>query len=609
MNRIRVLDDLTINKIAAGEVIENPASVVKELIENALDAGSTEITIEIAEGGRQLIRITDNGCGMSGDDALLCLERHATSKIHRVEDIETIATMGFRGEAIPSIAAISKFSILTAPNEPKNEKGTYVIVEGGRILSHQPAARSHGTTIEVKSLFYNVPVRRKFQKSPVYDAQEIQKLVGLLAIAHPTVQFECISDKKTVFKTSVSFSDAFLKTLGQRIESVFGKDYYSSLIPIEFKKEAFECIGYLGLPTSHKPNRASQHLFINERLVTSPLISFAIKEGYGTMLPNNRYPIYTLHLRMPGTHLDVNVHPQKKEVRLRNEFDLKQAIIDAVQKGFRKETPSIHHTIEIPPSPSIPPFWGKYPLVSEVSEVSESPSPLFAAEDKWQFTNTPPTILKEKHDEIQLPLAPSTKKPAIIATIFGFCILDSFQLNSKLIVPLPKNEGGLCLLNQQLAYSRIHYEMLKKKSSHSQQIPLLIPLTISLNSHEFQTMQYFADDLNGMGFGLREFGENLYLIDAYPSFLKEKHIESTLRCILADLVDRQFSRKIEKERDEQLALIACKATLPPMQRLSLEEAASLLAQLIGCDVPSECPLGKPTCHYIEPSELIKWFKR
>ena len=387
LRRIRVLSDQTINKIAAGEVIENPASVVKELVENSLDAGATTICVEIQEGGRQLIRISDDGSGMSHDDALLCLERHATSKISEVEDIEALVTMGFRGEAIPSIAAISKFTLLTASRSAQEgnaaDKGTLITVEGGRLISSSPAARSPGTTIEVKSLFFNVPVRRKFQKSPSFDAQEILKMLGFLALAYPTVQFELISDQKTVLKTpSLSSNLSFIDLLNKRLESVLGKEYAAGLIPLTFQHDFCELIGYIGSPTSHKPNRSGQHLFINQRLVVSPLISSAIREGYDTMLPTNRYPTFVLHLRLKGNLLDVNVHPQKKEVRLRQEAQLKETIIHAVQSALRGEQKHFAPLLS-QDNQSVPPFWGSFS-----SSLSPFQNKKFVNEEKWEFETT-----------------------------------------------------------------------------------------------------------------------------------------------------------------------------------------------------------------------------
>lgn len=621
--KIRVLNDHTINKIAAGEVIENPASVVKELVENSIDAGASSICVEIQEGGRQLIRISDDGCGMVADDAILCLERHATSKIREVEDIQVTTTMGFRGEAIPSIAAISKFSLLTAPRveEKSNEKGTLVIVDGGRLLSSTSAARSPGTTIEVKSLFFNVPVRRKFQKSPTFDHQEITKMISLLALANPTIQFELISDQKTVIKTTpYSPALSFPELLYQRIESVLGSEFASSLIPLQFQQSSYELTGYIGSPTSHRPNRKGQYLFINQRSVYSHLISSAFREGYGPMLPNNRHPFFVLHLRMPGTDLDINVHPQKREVRLRQETQLKEVIIQAVQKTLRQKqnifqdvsidedftpqsTPISYPPFSFPKSPSVTEEKWEFRKTSIPNDLpSSTPQPL--SNSFPSHFSPPPSMPQPLVFDIQ------PKAPSVLATLFGYCVLEPFQLQNRLIGSTStKREGGLLLLDQRAAYSRIHYEKLLKRPSSKETQPLLIPLTLHFSPNEFRAMREFAPLLNEMGFGLREFGQETFLIDAYPQFIKEEGLQTCIEQLLHDLIDKQASRELDIHKEAYLALMASKASLPTAKRLSLEEAQELVTHLLACEIPSQCPFGKSTCLYLSPEELAKWFQK
>lgn len=635
-SHIRVLNDQTINKIAAGEVIENPASVVKELVENSLDAGATAIVVEIKEGGRQLIRISDNGCGMSSDDAILCLERHATSKIREVEDIEALLTMGFRGEAIPSIAAISKFTLLTSPRSEgeKKEEGTYLIVEGGKLLTCSSAVRSQGTTIEVKSLFFNVPVRRKFQKSPTFDSQDILKTVGFLALAHPTVEFELISDAKTLLKTPLSLSSlSFHELLGRRMECVLGKEYASSLIPLKFERGAYKLTGYIGSPSAHKPNKTGQHLFINQRLVSSPLVSSTVREGYGTMLPGHRYPLFVLHLHLPGDLLDVNVHPQKKEVRLRQETDLKEMIIQGVQTALRQDKRHLP-AISIEEEISIPPVWAPYG--SPFAQHGRSGA---VEEEKWAFKSIAPSapvdVVEKKIESVATinPLAsplfcPSSVKiqrrssdqtstlgllpnaPRVLMTLVGYCIIEPSQLQSQLIgVSAAKREGGLLILDQRAAYSRVYYEKLLKRSGGQEAQHLLIPLTLQLSAVEFQAMSQYAPLLNQMGFGVREFGQDAFLVDACPSFLKAEQLQGCLHELIQDLVEVQSSRRVQIHKEEQLALAACRASLPSAKQLSLDEAQGLIAQLLACDLSSQCPMGKPTCLYFSPEELAKWFQK
>lgn len=634
ISRIRVLNDQTINKIAAGEVIENPSSVVKELVENSLDAGATNICIEIQEGGRQLIRISDNGSGMSSDDALLCLERHATSKIREVEEIQDLLTMGFRGEALPSIAAISKLTLLTCPQleEGKREEGTFIVVDGGRLISCSSAARSPGTTIEVKSLFFNVPVRRKFQKSPAYDSQEILKILGLLALAYPTVQFEFIDDQKSILKTPLTPSLlSFHELLGRRLDCVLGKEYSSSLLPLKFQQNPYELTGYIGSPSSHKPNRTGQHLFINQRSIFSPLVAAAVREGYDTMLPNHRYPLFVLHLRMPGSLLDVNVHPQKKEVRLRQEFQLKEMIIQAIQTTLRQEQKFLS---SIPPEEIMPtpPFWTPY--ASLLSPSGKQPP---TNEEKWEFQrnglNSQASSVMETPTSFQttagltsmtppsLPLSPPVPPetpllyappltPRILATLLGYCILEPFQLDSKLLGPASnKQEGGLAILDQRAAYSRIHYEKLLKRATPKETQPLFISLTLQLSMSEFQAMREYAPLLNQMGFELREFGEQTFVVDAFPCFLKQDQLQTCLNLLVQDLVEMQTSRRLQMQKEEKIALAACRASLPKTKRLSVEEAQGLIQQLLICDMPTQCPMGKPTCLYLSPEDLAKWFQK
>lgn len=629
LSKIRLLDEQTINKIAAGEVIENPSSVVKELVENAIDAESTTITIEIQEGGRELIRISDNGFGMSKEDALLSLERHATSKIREVEDIEALETMGFRGEAIPSIASISKFSLLTS-NE-LNSTGTLLIAEGGRVLSCTNAARSRGTTIEVKSLFYNVPVRRKFQKSPSFDTQEILKILTLLAFANPKINFELISDQKTLLSTPhLPDQSTFHDCLSKQIEHILGKEVFTSLIPLNFTQGPYELKGFIGESHLHRPNRLGQFLFINQRSIYSPLISSAVREGYGSMLPNQRFPFFVIHLNMPGHLFDVNVHPQKKEVRLRQEFQLKEAVIEAVQQALRKQqsqntfyTP-INHDYDKSDDPSIPPCWNTYDSRSAGNAFN---LPIKASEEKWEYKKI------DSDANFSLPMSPelghlmvsseeceveptifTLKKipvqiPAVMSTIAGYLLIDPFHLNKELFrLKEEVVEGGLALVDQKAAYSRIFFEKLLNQKESNDIEPLLIPLTIQLTNEEARHLKEHLEILNNMGFSIREFGECTFMIDALPNFIKQDQVETCLSMLVQELSENQASRYLQKEKERQLALIACRASLPKMKRLSIEEGQGLMNQLMACEMPAQCPLGKPICFYLSTEDICKYFR-
>lgn len=594
--KIRLLDEHTINKIAAGEVIENPASVVKELVENAIDAGASSICIEIQQGGRELIRVSDNGCGMSHDDALLCLERHATSKIKEVEDIQELFTMGFRGEALPSIASISKMTLLTSES---NDAGTIVKIEGGRILSTASAARSKGTTIEVKSLFFNVPVRRKFQKSPIYDAQAILKVISLMSLAYPHIQFELISDQKSLLKTvsthsSQIFSDLFTK----RIEVILGKEFAKGLLPLSAQQTPYELEGFIGQPCMHRPNRIDQYLFINQRAVQSPLISAAIREGYGTMLPNQRFPAFVLHVRLPGSMVDVNVHPQKKEVRLRQEFQLKEILMQAVQAALQRNHAPLYTQIEehvVPPVFHLPTFT---PRVHE---------------EAWEYkpieinipTRSAEPIIEQAPD---LPhFVPAEENPRILFTLKGYIILD--PANAKLASLTSGQSGGFCVLSQKHAYARLYYERLLKQTVAKTGVQtLLLPLNLQFSTMEAQLIQMHLARLNQLGFGIREFGENAFVVDAYPDFLKNENLTDCLNLIVKDLMHMQESKRLQQIKEEQFAWVACRASYPTQRRLSIQEAQLLIEQLFDCQIPFQCPLGNAVIVHLSSEDLAKFFE-
>lgn len=611
-SKIRVLSDDAINKIAAGEVIENPASVVKELVENSLDAGATEICIEIKGGGRQLIRISDNGCGMTADDAILCLERHATSKIRSAEDLESLLTMGFRGEALPSIAAVSKFTLLTClRDESKTREGTMVIVEGGKIHACSKAARSPGTTIEVKSLFYNVPARRKFQKSPSSDSQEVLKAVTLLSLGHPHIHFEMISDQKSVLKTTIN------QQLGARIETVLGKSFFQNSLPLSFSREPYQLTGYIGLPSQHRPNKTGQTLFLNNRTVVSPFISFAVKEGYGTTLPPNRYPVFVLHLSLPCDLVDVNVHPQKKEVRLRQEQHLKASLIQAVQEALQQ-----HHFDEQPVSFLLP-------IISSGIDISiEEPAVSSVAARNDSFVNPLVTRFSPTPSNPSRPLRPPAESPTlfeapaiparrttprILTTLASFILVDPNTLSHVHFPALASiQHGGLCLVDQKAAHARIHYErllsQLRQPGGRATAVQsLLLPLTIEVSPQEAALLEEHLEAFNKMGFGIHRCGPTTFMVDAIPELMRKEDLQSTLIAIAHDLCDLHDGDHLQREREKRLALAACRASMPPDRLLTHEEAQKLMEQLIDCESPQQCPFGKPTLVHLSSEELTKQF--
>lgn len=447
--KIKLLSQQTINQIAAGEVIENPASVVKELIENAVDADATRIIVEIKGGGLQLIRVSDDGCGMSKEDALLSLERHATSKIQEVHDLFTLRTMGFRGEALSSIGAISKMTLMTAIQE-----GTKVEVEGGLILETLPCARTRGTTIEVQSLFYNVPARKKFQKSSTLCGMDVHKVVATMSLAHPEIEFELINQEQKVFSSS-------------GVAGVLGKEFLASAYEINVANERFSIKGYLGSPIETRTNRTGQHLFVNRRPVFSNLISFAVKDGYGTRLDANRFPVFLLHLEIDPKLVDVNVHPQKREVRLQDEALIREKIKEAVAFSLDPSGPV-----------KFEPFSNVFSETSTLSFREEA------------FVATPSLPLKTDSSPIGL--------------FQHYLLLD---------------EGdGILLVDLLAVQELLAFRSLTKKEGAISQ-GLLLPIHVELSPVDAKMVQAHLAEIEKMGFSLRSIGKNAFLVDAAPPFL------------------------------------------------------------------------------------------
>ena len=544
-SKIRLLDDLTINKIAAGEVIENPASVVKELLENSLDAGSTEISIEVMNGGRTLIRISDNGSGMGKDDALLSLERHATSKLKSLDDLNVLNTLGFRGEAIPSIASISKYSCLTSDGN----ESTLIKVFGGKLNACDPAVREKGTTTEVKDLFFNVPVRRKFQRSPHYDEQEILKMVSLHAIARTDIKFHLIINQKPVLLTQ---SD----NLFERIGEVFGEDFQNELIPID--KEGI--YGFITRPFHHKSNKAQQNLFLNRRPVQSPFISFSMKEAYSTHIPANRYPGYVLFVDSDPSDVDVNVHPQKREVRLRQESDLKRLIFLAVQEALAKRNTPVNFTEVVAPTMPWDYAWNKF-----------EPSP---------------TVSKLEDYKLELPVKPL---PQLLTTIKGYVVVEGL------------NQEGISLLDQSRAHSRVLFEKLEKKgASDWEKETLLIPLLFEFTPVDSLKVKERIEDLKSVGLDLREFAPRTFACDSYATYYKPDEIETFIRQFIEEEKgDDYFSRLAEK---------AARHSVSSDTTLTREMGQKLLSDLMNCQNIQEAPNGKPIYIHLNKDTLTKLSK-
>lgn len=564
---IRILDEHTINQIAAGEVIENPASVIKELVDNSLDAGATSIIIEATNSGRQLISVKDNGHGMSRDDALLCLERYATSKIKSIDDLWNLTTMGFRGEALSSIAAVSEIMLLTAKNDALKPivDGTMLHAKGGKILSCQQAISLPGTTFEVKSLFFNVPARKKFLKSPVKDSSDILKAVLQLALSNPHVAFELTLNQKKEFQLAS-------QSLEERIKATLGREFFATLLPIKYKNELLSISGYISKASFSKPTRSFQYLFINQRPVSSYVVSSAVKEAYGSSIDPARHPAFLLHVTVNAQFLDVNVHPQKKEVRFQLDDLVRKAIIEAVTQVLFKAVPR--------------------------------PEPIAHATTSFQSPFVPFVPLKEKQEvQMVMPqIIPQTMSQFQVMGFIGSYILAEVNWSDTQRQKMPPDlaDAEVFVISAREALSLITYVGAKNAKSSVQ--TLLLPIFMELAPNLSHRLLEHIEGLSQIGFSIREFGANAFLIESYPNYFEEGELSEILPAFLAKIEESDHTLDIAKEL--ALEVRASKRACALTHTL----ATLIVKKLTECDDPFFSPFGTKVIASISKAEIEKKFR-
>lgn len=554
---IHLLSEQTINQIAAGEVVESPASVVKELLENSLDAGAKKICVETLGGGLKLIRIADDGSGMSPKDAKLAILRHTTSKIVDAHDLFHIATKGFRGEALASIASISKMTIQTALG---SEMGIQIEVENGHVVAEKSYARNRGTTVEVRSLFYNVPARKKFQKSAVAISAEIFKLMTEMALCHPETSFEFSSNNKTAFKVLATEDPQF------RMKELLGDPFCTDSFPLHFEEAGFCISGIIGAPTNSRANRLGQHLFLNQRVIVCDPIAEAVRTAYGTRLEERRYPIFCLHIKAPADLIDVNVHPQKLTVRLRKEEWFVEKVVHAVEKALAWKVDK--------------------PFVVPSHLTQLSPLEVHAETLHLRFQENAPL------SEQELPLAWDPLE------VMGY--FDRFIFF--------KEKEQICILDRKAASFRIHYEELIAKGEEKvEKQGLLIPFTICLTPLEAAMVLTHQEAIECLGFELHLIGKDTFMVEAIPSMIDPKDVEK----MLAEMGEmlRDFIGKLDYkiERQKKLALLAARYATHSSS-VSEEGALHLYKRLMACDTPFSCPKGTPTLVTLAYENIEDLFK-
>ncbi|NLH73024.1 MAG: DNA mismatch repair endonuclease MutL [Verrucomicrobia bacterium] len=688
MNRIRLLSEQVANQIAAGEVIERPASVVKELVENALDAAASHITVEVQAGGRSLIRVTDDGVGMSRDDALLCFERHATSKIQRAEDLNAISSMGFRGEALPSIASVSRLSLTTREKDNDSGEATRVQIEGGRIIAVRSASGPPGTCVEVRQLFFNLPARRKFLRSNDTERAHIQHYLLLAALAFPEVGFTFVNDQRLVWQLPPlpmpNSPEARLEALRERLRALYGADL--SLVPVMARANLhpsdtpqteesdatnapslseLSVWGFIGAPGVSRATREDQHLFVNRRPIEHRGLNFALAEGYHTALMKGRYPVCCLFLELNPAEVDVNVHPAKREVRFRAEYAVRAAVTDAIRQALigwhaRQGTfgQIISKTTPIPSEPSHAQSPPTQPVTGPQSDTAKPAAPAqprppetqtlptptpkatqhpkqaehkteptstaAPAEPKDVPASTPKTDAAKQSSSDQIttstpdktgPFAPAQSGSTTPQTTAGPVPLLAVPLRMVGVIGrlyvLFESDRGLVLLDQHAAHERVLYEQMLNRLQQGQAPSqrLLLPATVELSPRDAQFVKEQLATLNRLGIGLSEFGENTFLLDALPPYVKAKEARQFVIEVIDELKATGQAVNALRLGEEMIARTVCRHAVKAHDPLDLSELEALVAELRRCTMPYTCPHGRPTLIEINYREIEKKFGR
>ena len=573
------------NKIAAGEVVERPASVLKELLENAIDAGATRIDISVVAGGRNLVSVRDNGCGMTRDDALLSLERQATSKIRDVDDIEHIDTLGFRGEAIPSIAAVSRFTLVT--RRADDESGTRLVVNAGTIAEVADCGAPPGTCVEVRDLFCNVPARRKFLRAFATEEGHIRSVFTVHALAHPDIGFSLTLDGRETYRFAPG------ATLEERIRDLFGAPFAESLVPVANhpggQGSSVSIHGYIERPDSSALLRHDQFTFVNGRPSTAPVISYAIREACPRARAEAR-PATILFINLPPEQVDVNVHPAKREVRFRRPADVREALIGAISAALRPEDRE-DRELEVGRDLRDHRDHRDRETPADLKSLAPTPTPSpFAV----PFT-TPPL-------PIQQSLPPPTPQAAPTPLWRWFTILAETATGYLLL----ETDRGIITLNPRAARERIAFErLLARRSAISQ--PLLLPETVHLPPADSARIRSFLAELEAMGFAIEEFGRDVWKLDAVPDLAAGIAVQDLLATIAADIAEAGAKRGGTRWRDELVARSLARSYAGANVKLTREGAAKLVEELAATSQPYVCPRGKLIMIFTTNSELSRKF--
>ncbi|MBR5912743.1 MAG: DNA mismatch repair endonuclease MutL [Selenomonadaceae bacterium] len=618
MSKVKLLDTVTINKIAAGEVVERPASCVKELVENAIDADATRIEVEIIEGGKTLIRVTDNGIGMVIEDAALALRRHATSKLSSVEDLQSISTLGFRGEALPTIAAVSNFTLQT--RTANSELGTKITVSGGKILDTNDIGCKIGTTVLVENLFFNVPARLKFLKSTPTEAGKIHDFIVKLALSRPDISFKFINGNRAVLMTPGNGK------LIDTLTAIYGVEISKSLLDVKFSASDFEISGYVGKPNFLTSYRSRQTFIVNGRVVANKTIYKAIDEGYKSLVSKTGYPLVVLKIEVPQNSIDVNVHPQKIEIKFQDEGELFSHIQRAIREAVseKRVTSDLKKVAATPDKPrytqlDLDEYFGDAPKSDFIIDPKDDKPQLTIEELRSKVDKQEENLLDDENileEEVPVQTQPKDLPAPKISEKPLEKLYPIGQVALCYIVA--QSDSDLYLIDQHAAHERILFD---KFNSYVDNVPaqiLLIHENLKFDSRETSAIENNLELFDKLGFSMELSGENEFRLKSVPADAANANASEMLREIISSLPESDFPAQVDESRRTEIAanirrtviaIASCRGAIKAGQKLSHREMELLLNDLSNTPHPHTCPHGRPTIIKFTRADLAKMFKR
>jgi DNA mismatch repair protein MutL len=584
---IQQLPSHLINQIAAGEVVERPASVVKELVENSLDAGASSVHVDIVAGGQKLIRIRDNGAGIRKNEISLALSRHATSKISSLDDLEAVVSLGFRGEALPSIASVARLTLCSKVSD--DESAWQVDVDNGEVSDPGPAAHPNGTSIEVHDLFFNTPARRRFLRTERTEFGHIEKWIRRLALSRPDVAFTLTHNRRTVLQLAAATSEAERLT---RISKICGEAFANQAIYLEYATEGIALSGWVGQPTFNRSQPDMQYWFVNGRSISDKTLSHAARHAYRDVLFHGRYPAYVLSLTMDPKGVDANAHPAKHEVRFRDGRRVHGVVSQAVEVALQDTKPGGHSVVSAPPSVTSPYSQGAMPLTGSYQPGSGAVRESLAAYRALSGAASVAAIDPETGQAQVPPLG------FAMAQIAGVYVLS-------------ENSDGLVIVDMHAAHERILYEKLKRGYDDKAVVrqPLLVPTTVAVAESEADLVEQHKEMLESLGLVIDRAGPTSLVVREVPALLKNSDAEGLLRDVLSDIAEAGQSNRVEDACHDFLATMACHTSIRANRQLTLEEMNALLREMETTDRADQCNHGRPTWTTITMAELDRLFLR